>query len=433
MLVTLAGLSVGPGAVAALVGQHAAVLAHPGAAVALAGQQASALAHPGAAAADPRIYVADNAPPYAVTVIDPRTRAEKTVPLGSSESVAFASSPDGSTEYVLGFSQAPDAPGRLVAIHASSASEEWSTAVGDDPEYLAVNPDGRTAYVVDGLDMPGTMTPVALATGLAGKAIPVGVNPEGIVVAPNGGRAFVTDANEETGRPTGITPVDLATDSPGATIHVPALDLVVTADSAWVYAVTTKGLVRIDTATGVPGPAIGLGPVVPEQLLLSPNGATLYVLATPDPGLAPAGVGARLIPVSTAHDTVGKPIALPRLTGPAPSLLAVTPNGSNIFVLSPGKEGGPSSIGVLEQVDATSGTLSRTVSIGFNPNALAVDPDGATVYVLSPGKDDGAPGPVPGGGPRRTPGKVIPVSVASGTLGTPMTTGLAGQLMAIAP
>ena len=387
-----------------------------------------------AATAGPTIYVGDGAWPHAVTVIDPETRSVRTIALGLQwQAVGFASSPSGATEYLLTEGNFPWSPARLIPTRAGSATAGAPTAVGYSPQYVTVNPDGRTAYVLDAydregsVDVPGAIVPVDLATGAPGKAIKVGLNPQGITVAPDGQRAWVPDATVDTGQPTGVTPVDLLTGTAGPAIHVPAIALAVTPDSAWLYAATKSRLVRIDASTGQ-STTVGLGGTAPAALLVSSDGKTLYVLGMLDtrnePG--PASGIATLTPVSTESDTVGKPIVLAGLRGTnyddlVDTGLVETPHGTSLYVLG---------ASVLVQVDAASAKVVRVIKVSASATEpatdLAVDPDGATVYVLLAGESGGAPGS------RATRGSVVPVSVVTGAIGKPIATGYGGNLMSIA-
>jgi DNA-binding beta-propeller fold protein YncE len=301
------------------------------------------------------------------------------------------------------------------------------TAVGYSPEYLAVSPDGRTAYVLDAydgkgsIDLPGALVPVDLATGARGQAIKVGLNPQGVTLAPDGQRAWVKDATVDNGQPTGVTPVDLLTGAAGPTVPVPAIALAPTPDSDWLFAATKRRLLRLDASTGRLSATIGLGSTAPAALLVAPDGKTLYVLGVHHGGEAPASGVVTLTPVSTASGTVGPAIALTALTGMSyDDLVAAgfveTPDGTSIFVLG---------AGVLVQVGTTPARLVRVVKVGRAASAVAVDPDGTSVYVLLAGSPGGAPGA------RATRGHIVPVSVASGAVGPPMATGYGGDVMGI--
>jgi DNA-binding beta-propeller fold protein YncE len=53
----------------------------------------------------------------------------------------------------------------------------------DDPQAIAITPDGTIAYVVN-WQGPGTVTPVRTATGTLEKPIKVGSRPIAIALAP---------------------------------------------------------------------------------------------------------------------------------------------------------------------------------------------------------------------------------------------------------
>lgn len=51
----------------------------------------------------------------------------------------------------------------------------------EEPTFIAITPDGETAYVSNAGS--GTVTPVSTATSTAGPPIPVGTNPGPIAIA----------------------------------------------------------------------------------------------------------------------------------------------------------------------------------------------------------------------------------------------------------
>jgi hypothetical protein len=133
----------------------------------------------------------------------------------SNPETALALTPDGRTLYVVadvgptGFELVPAsaASGRLGhPIAVKGAAPLWSG--------LSITPDGRTALVANSgsspLDLPGpessTVTPVNLVTGKAGKPIQVGGLPGGLAIDPNGRTAYVAVDS----RTSGLTPVSLA-------------------------------------------------------------------------------------------------------------------------------------------------------------------------------------------------------------------------------
>jgi DNA-binding beta-propeller fold protein YncE len=331
-------------------------------------------------------------------------------------------------------SDEPDSPARLVPIARGSAAAGRPVPLGDNPYGIALDPNGRTAYVVNGagagadqLGPLGTITPVSLQSGTAGKPIEAGSDPQQIVIAPDGTSAWVLDADDDNGDPTGITPVNLVTASAGRTIHVPARELLVAGDGSTLYAMTSSSVVPIDAATGVVRAAIALGGARPAALALSPDGRALYVVGTPGSGSeAASGSSATLTAVSTVTGTARGPVALKGLAASGPYHLAVTPNGSTVVVLASGDGTSPSE---LVRVSAGPATASAPVAAGRGSDALVADPDGSFAYVLSPGS--AYEGPPTAGGARKSRGSVIPVDLADGSVGAPITVGYGADVMAI--
>ena len=157
-----------------------------------------------AAKAVTTIYVANAGNPSTVTVVDGATDAVKrSIPIGTYIAVGVGVAPDGKEAYAIATgSDEQGSPGRLVAINTATNVAGKAINVGTDPQSIAFNPDGKFAYVVNGFDAattpanaPGTITPVNLAEGSAGKPIKVGTNPGEMAISPNGRIAYVADSN----------------------------------------------------------------------------------------------------------------------------------------------------------------------------------------------------------------------------------------------
>ncbi|HEX7442285.1 MAG TPA: PKD domain-containing protein, partial [Acidimicrobiales bacterium] len=120
-----------------------------------------------------------------------------------------------------------------------------SIAALDDPEGVAITPDGSTAYVAykPFTTNKGALLPVATATGTPGTPIPLGTSSaEGVAITPDGSTAFVTNPTGGTVVPvvlasgTATTPISLGSvganpvaiaitpdQAPIAHVHVAAL------------------------------------------------------------------------------------------------------------------------------------------------------------------------------------------------------------------
>ncbi len=84
--------------------------------------------------------------------------------------------------------------------------------MGHDACYVAITPDGKTAYVAKG-GITATVTPIATATNTPGPPIPAG--PGAIAITPDGTTAYVTSSTSGT-----VTPIATATNTPGTPIPV---------------------------------------------------------------------------------------------------------------------------------------------------------------------------------------------------------------------
>jgi DNA-binding beta-propeller fold protein YncE len=389
-----------------------------------------------AAIAATTIYVANAGDPSTVTVVDGATDVvEKSIPIRSYIAVGVGVAPDGKEAYAIATgSDELGSPGRLVPINTTTNIAGKAINVGTDPQSVAFNPNGRFAYVVNGFDAattpanaPGTITPVNLAEGSAGQPIKVGTNPGEMAISPNGRIAYVADSNALTGTPTVTTPVNLSTNTPETPIHVAARAIAVTSNSQTALALTSSGVVPVATATNRPGRAIRLGGL-PQAIVLAPDGQTAWVLTTPDPGVAADLETVELTAINTATFAIGKVVALRGMPETGEFSLAITPNGTHIYVLG---QGSGKSASTLIAIVASTDVANKAIKVGVDDTALAVSLDSKFVYVLTPGSDyQGAP---IASQPKKTPGSVVPISTANERVGAPIRAGLLGSAMAIAP
>jgi YVTN family beta-propeller protein len=87
--------------------------------------------------------------------------------------------------------------------------------------------------------------------------------------------------------------------------------------------------------------------------------------------------------ISTATNTViGSPISV----GRQPAGVAVTPDGSKVYVTNYGDPGTPMDAGSVSVINtATNTVIGSPISVGRNPVGVAVTPDGSKVYVTNYG------------------------------------------------
>lgn len=60
----------------------------------------------------------------------------------------------------------------LIPVDIATGRAGKATILGARPEAIVISPDGKTAYLVN--PVPGTVTPIATATGKLGRPIKVG-------------------------------------------------------------------------------------------------------------------------------------------------------------------------------------------------------------------------------------------------------------------
>lgn len=393
------------------------------AAVACAGGIAGA-----ARAAAPTIYVADAGSSSVVPVDASAGTLSKAISLSGLVPVSVAVTPNGKTVFVVGVGSDQDgSPGSVIAIDTATRDLANPLKVGTSPQEILITPDGKTAYVLDGIDAattpattPVTVLPISTATHVAGKPIKVGTLPNQMVMSPNGKLLYVLDTSSSgSGKPTGITPVDTATNAAGRAIDVAAVGVVFAPSGTTAYALTSIGVVPIDTATGKAGKNIALGGV-PVAAAVTPDGKTVEVLRRP----ASAAGGWTLTAVDTHGGKVGKSVALGAHPGASAGAVAIAPDGASAFALV---DGSSTRAGSLVPVGLPAGSAGKAIAAGRDASMLELSSDGADVYVLDGGTFDGV------GSPKNTQGAIVPVVTATGKAGKAIAVGLAPLAFAVAP
>jgi YVTN family beta-propeller protein len=135
--------------------------------------------------------------------------------LNTYDGFASAITPDGATLYTPNFRD------NGVATLDPATDARGSIAALDDPEGVAITPDGSTAYVTyantfNSNSNNASLLPIDTATGNPGTPIALGTSAaEGIAITPDGSTAFVTDQLSDT-----VTPVDLASSTVGTPISL---------------------------------------------------------------------------------------------------------------------------------------------------------------------------------------------------------------------
>ena len=173
--------------------------------------------------------------------------------------------------------------GTVTPIDTATNTPGPPISIGPGPGLIGMAPDGRTAYVTSNESI---VVPIDTATGTPGAPIRVGVTgpgvhdqPDGIAITPDGRTVYVANIGSGT-----VTPIDTATNTPGEPVEVGVRPraIVITPDSRTAYVVNQsrpqpppwhayeaekRGLPQpapdprgtvtpIDTATNMPGEPI---------------------------------------------------------------------------------------------------------------------------------------------------------------------------------
>jgi YVTN family beta-propeller protein len=128
--------------------------------------------------------------------------------------------------------------GTVTPIATATNTPGLPIPVGRGPGLIVITPDGGTAYVTSDESI---VVPIDTATGTPGAPIRVGVDrpglhdqPDGIAVAPDGKTVYVANIGSGT-----VTPIDTATNAPGEPVEVGVRPraIVITPDSKTAYVV----------------------------------------------------------------------------------------------------------------------------------------------------------------------------------------------------
>lgn len=315
-----------------------------------------------------RIYVT-NERSGDLTVIDSSTlQVTATVPLGKRPRGIHAS-PDGRFLYIAlsgspiagpGVDESKLPPPDKTADGIGVFDVQQNKLVrmipcGSDPENFDITKDGRTIIVSNEDDAKASF--VDIASDKVTKAVPVGEEPEGVKVSPNGKFVYVTSENTGT-----ISVMDVATDKLIKTFkvgHRPRSVAFLPDNSrAYVNAENDGTVTVIDAVKHETIQTISLGTpgvIKPMSVLLSPNGATLYVST---------GRGHKLFVIDTATNKVTASAEI----GERPWGIALSPDAKTLFSAN-----GPSND--VSVVNLSSLSVTKKVKAGDGPWGVITVPN----------------------------------------------------------
>jgi len=271
-----------------------------------------------------------------------------------------------------------------VSSHAVGAAVLIPEVAGvkSRPDAVAITPNGLTAYVVDGANK--LVYPLTISTSKLGTAIAIGAqgDPGAIVVTPDGKKVYVANFSAHT-----VSVITTATNLVTATVAIGAgetgkpIALAVTPNSAHVY-VADQGNAQVDdiaTSSDTVSKTITVGSMVdanvagggdPNILAVTPDGEQLYVASY---------TAGTVADIATSTGTVTKTITLPGTT-PNPNALALTPNGCQLYVHDHANN-------QVDAITVSSDAVAASPAVGAtgDPTGMSVTPDSTHVYVANRG------------------------------------------------
>ena len=325
-----------------------------------------------------------NAVPFVVLVPSTSPVDEVLATLNTSNSVKSVSvTPDGA----LAYSVSPDAA-IVIPIDVKGQATYPSIAVGDDPVAIAIDKDGRYAYVANfesGSVSVIVVDPDSTRFNKVVATILVGTNPIDVAVSPDGDRVYVANAGSMN-----LSVID--GDNESATCHevlatIPTTNTVksvtVTPDGTRIYAGTDVGYVVIDAATNAVTATINTNNSI-KSVTVTPDGALLIALTTEGKVLV-----IDIMP-GTSQNTV---LATISTTNTVKSV-AVSPDGAFLYVILDNSDKALvysltviGSAAVLEPGTPVPSPVVQlavvdTIPTGHDPACIAFDPSGSGLALI---------------------------------------------------
>jgi YVTN family beta-propeller protein len=297
------------------------------------------------AQAQPFAYVT-NSSSSSVSVVNTATNSvTATIGVGS-RPIGVTFSPNGSRIYVTN-----SGSDTVSVIDAATTAVIATVPVGSFPQGVAITPDGSRAYV--GSSFSHFVSVLATATNTVTGTIDIGRDSTALAITPDGSRAYVTSTG--TGF---VSVIDTATNTLIATIATAAspVGIDITPDGSRVYVANNLGgaVSVIDTATNHVIATVAM--VQPNGVAITPDGSRAYVTSNP------TGSGF----VSAINTATNKVIAKVRV-GPNAQLLAITPDGTGVYVACFGADS-------VFVVNTATNTVAATVGVGAAPVGVAFRP-----------------------------------------------------------
>ena len=331
----------------------------------------------------PQVFVGNGSATKTVHAVNTSTNAGTSITTGTigSEPNSMAVTPEG-TSVVL----AEGASSQVQIVTVSTDTVAKTVAIPKvgvtvaRPDAVAISPNGKTAYIVDGAN--DLVYPITIPSGARGTGIAVGAqgDPGAIVVTPNEEQVYVANYSAHN-----VSVITTSSKTVTATVPIGAgetgkpIALAVTPSSADVYvADQVNGQVDdIATSSDTVSKTITVGSMAdanvagggdPNILAITPEGSKLYVASY---------TGGQVADIATSTDAVMSTIALAGTT-PNPNALALTPNGCQLYVHDHASN-------QVDAVTVSSDEVAASPAVGTtgDPTGMSVTPDGTHVYVAN--------------------------------------------------
>jgi YVTN family beta-propeller protein len=298
-----------------------------------------------------------NASDNTVSVIDTaiNTVVGLPIPVGDFP-FGVAVSPDGSKVYVANAGYATH--NSTVSVIATATNTVIGTIpVGYLANGIAVTPDGSTVYVATANS--SSVSVISTATNTVVGTIPVGYIPEGVVVAvsPDGSKLYVTNASGGT-----VSVISTATNTVVGTIPVSfPFGVAVAPDGSKVYVTSGSGVAVIDTTTNTVTATIPVGFIRPNGVAVTPDGSKVYVV------IEVAGTTGFPVPgsVSVIDTLTNTMVGMPIPVGSDPTGIAITPDGSKVYVTNEADN-------TVSVIDTATNIVVAVLPVGNAPFAFGV-------------------------------------------------------------
>ena len=263
------------------------------------------------------------------------------------------------------------------AVRMASAADNPNPTVivGGDPQGVAVDADGKHAYVASYAD--NALRVIDTNTKRVVGSIHVGANPLGVAVDPDSRHAFVTNFSENS-----VSVIDTASGKLIKNVPVGDNPASVAVFPRGHYALVTNFYAHtvsvINSATLAVVGTIPVG-ISPDGVAIDPRGELAYV----------ANSGSNTVSVI---DVKNQKLVRTIVVGRAPQKVAIDPDGKHIYVTNFGDNtvsviDAPMQLDLAYVQSLLKLKVNNVIPVGINPRGLAVDPDSHHAFVVNTGED----------------------------------------------